>query len=337
MIRIGFIGDPHVGRAERWTNYDTALQLHKRLLEQQLDLCRQHKCSHVVMLGDLFDDPNPNQDKLAMVLEVFSGEKDLPIMCIAGNHDVQDAKVNSLRLLAKLPGAGALRNISFHIKPEVVKWEGFRILALPWGNPLPDDRVHLTVFHETALGCRRDNGTPSSKGMEEFNNLSIGGHIHTPQASGKYVYAGTAVQMSFGEDSSKRFLYVNMRKGEEPEVRSVPIERPVWRLKQIRYDSDDPPACDDPRTFYSLDISGDRPGPRWMVDHPRVVQMHGSNNKKVREATKTVVNLMEGQSSKGVDDRSLVLRWMKQYSNLNAFDRSMALRIHDRLSERNGS
>ena len=106
-----------------------------------------------------------------------------------------------------------------------------------------------------------------------------------------------------------------------------------WRLKTVQYNTDDPPSCDEPSTFYSLDISRDRPGPKWMSDNPAVVKVRGSNRKLQRQLGEKVAELSSGVVA---DDGQLLYRWLKENTNLSKPERREALRIDRRMGERRG-
>lgn len=338
-MRVAFIGDPHVGKMCRLVGPEQGLRLHSRSLRDQLRLAREDGATHVAILGDLFDTPFPDQNQLLVVLQALA-DTDLPVLVYLGNHDVHDAAHNSFRLLCRLPEVGALRHVTFVTERRLIRFGDLRVAVIPWGARVPKGlrgRADLVLFHESVVGALRDNGTmvPPGRGLPSnaFDGvLAVGGHLHTPHRRERVVYPGTYTQMGFGEKPDKKRVIADFERGRLTRIERLSVDDPTWRLEAVKFSKREPPKCSDPKTFYSLDVSDDRPGPGWLVDHPRVVRVHGGSGKAQRAITERVVSIMEGSAVHGEDDRALLARWLNQHARIDSVSRAAALRIHDRLA-----
>ena len=342
-MKIGFVGDPHTGRMRALLGNERGDAAHARLWLRQIEWVREAGCSHAVIVGDVFDTPFPDQEQLLLVVNALAAASDLRFLCFAGNHDVHDAATNSLRLLRRMPEVGALRHVTFVADAGVVDWEDARLLVIPWGSKRERDprehviasRPHLTVFHDSVVGAKRDNGTavPVGQGVAAASlggsRVAVGGHLHTPQRVGDVYYCGTGAQLSFGESAGKRLLTIDVD-GKSVKVASRRVD-PPWVLETARWSSSDPPGCDAPGTYYRLVIGEEAPPPRWLVEHPRVVRTAGASVKKLRDVASGVVNLMSGGKVGGSDDAQLLQRYLHQHTNLDALLRAQAMKIHGRM------
>jgi hypothetical protein len=260
------------------------------------------------------------------------------VVVFPGNHDYESAEHNSLKLLLRLPEAGALRHVHFVMEPQAVDVAGIRVWVHPWRGAFPESRadVDLVVMHSPLVGAKTDNGfvVPPGKGVgpETFNAAFgevpvVGGDIHTPQRMGRFVYAGTIAQMSFGESPNKRVLSLDVQ---TMRLSSRRI-KPPWMLETVMYSAEDPPACDSPGTLYKLVLGEDAPSPRWLIEHPRIKKVEPGKRKARAGASIDSPQALGGVSA-GESDTDAMRRWLREYSTLDALGRARALKMHERMS-----
>jgi hypothetical protein len=330
-MKFLLVGDLHFGKMSSIMGVDLALRKQTNSLQRQINIARSKGVRHGVLLGDTFDGPYPTLDEMIALIRVLSESK-MEWLCYLGNHDIDNAENNSLKLLRELPAAGALRNVQFFDSPRRIEWCGMNAYVMPWAHrykPIDSRDIDVVFFHDGLVGAHRDNGTLIAAGEGVAKSIfrgvtAISGHLHTPQKVGNIRFPGTAAQLTFGERPVKRLFF-----GEKTRA-GIKIENmrfePSWTLKKVTYDADNPPKCDEPNTYYCLNISKDRPGPRWMSDNPRVVKIEGSNRKLQRELVEKVIELTAG--TQGVDsDSELLQRWLRAHTSLNKMERRSALKI----------
>jgi hypothetical protein len=332
-----FIGDLHIGKMCKFVGREASLALHRQALKAQVAEARMEKCTHICVVGDVYDAPFPDIDAMLLMIEEISAAPDLKWLVYSGNHDVHDASHVSLKLLQRLPEAGALRNAIFVTARRFLKWGGLKLFVLPWGERIPANLkgADLALFHDSVCGATRDNGTkvPPGRGLpsDAFGDVpGVSGHLHTPHRCGSNRFVGTYCQMSFGEGPVKRLTFMDVSEGQTRFTSKV-VEKPTWRMATVRFDAKNPPACDDESTFYRVQSEGSPP-PGWLTSHPRVVQVAPGSKTADEKLKRRVADLMEGAAiTPGEDDRALVQRWLHQHSGVDALSRASAMRIHDKL------
>lgn len=337
-MRIAFAGDPHIGKMGTYMGDEAGLRRQRKLLSAVFARADDARADLIVVLGDLFDDPHPDQDRLVATVQALSSTK-TPVLAYLGNHDVEDERHNSFKLLRRLPEAGALRHVTFVTKPKTIEYGGVRVRVLPWRKSYErkhlGERADVVLFHDSVVGAKRDNGhaVPEDGGLQhEFfgDAFTVSGHLHTPQRLRDLWYTGTQAQLSFGERPGKKFMLAEVRKSGTKMVVSD-FESP-WTLLNVKFDSDDPPKCDAPGTLYAVDLSAGSPGPRWLLDHPRVVRVHGGSGKARSKTIERVVELASKHGS-SEDDDELLQRWLRQHTSLTKLERTRAAKIHRRLGD----
>jgi DNA repair exonuclease SbcCD nuclease subunit len=332
-MKIAFWGDTHVGKLTKLVG-DDGLKLHRRLFALLLRETRRIDARHVVILGDVFASPFPSQDDLSLVIDILSEASDIKFIVLKGNHDEHSADNNSLKLLQRLPRAGALTNVRFFTKQETrIHWAGLDVLVIPFGAKHEHQSdINLVLFHDAVVGAKRDNGTTVIMGegipSTTFGRaLAVGGHLHTKQNLGNVYFPGTQAQLSFGETLPKRFSWLDTS---DMRVHGVEFD-PPWRLEQVSWSADDPPCCDKLDTYYQMRIGDERPGPRWLAEHTRVVSVRGASKKMQKRSASTIIRLVQGGFVKDESEEQLLKRWLKEFSPLDGLSIMKALRVHGRL------
>ena len=118
---------------------------------------------------------------------------------------------------------------------EVTPWtqEQTNILLVPhgcWPQPLPDG-YHAVFAHETFAGAQAEHGHPLKGLRLPLSSVPVfSGDVHVPQRQGTVIDAGAPTLIRFGDSYSPRVLLMDLNKGCEPVVKSIPIEGPTKRL-----------------------------------------------------------------------------------------------------------
>lgn len=94
-MRLLYFTDTHICSVKPDNRRDDFLQAMEAKLSEIVELCRLLSIDYVIHGGDLFDQPNPDQRSLDL-LGGFLDRLELPVYCVAGNHDLIDQRLDSL-------------------------------------------------------------------------------------------------------------------------------------------------------------------------------------------------------------------------------------------------
>lgn len=332
-MRIMYFADLHLEKMKSVLG-EHALNIQMRAFKRQIELARSKRCTHAVVLGDVFDSAYPSQHTMRAFIRVLADADDLEWLVYSGNHDRDDINTCSLDLMCELPEIGALKHVTFKTKPELIKWGDAKVYVMPWSRPKPvPDECDFVFFHDAVSGAKKDNGTPYTGGLSRSifrGKPTVGGDLHMGQRIKNVLYPGTAAQLSFGEHLPKHVWYGEFDKRNGLVNKCVKSWEPEWRLEEVRYDEENPPACDDPKVRYKLRVpNGVRVPPRWLIDHPLVVRTDGVRSKEKKEDHESMLVEVAG-----VQDKSQRMRrWLRKNTPLDKAQRLQALKLHDSFGE----
>jgi DNA repair exonuclease SbcCD nuclease subunit len=199
----------------------------KHALDQVVEYCHKNKIKNIILLGDVFETPFPQQDSIVWLFNYLNLHKDLKWEIILGNHDFLNKKLNSLLVLGEL-SAGS--NIRVHQTPLLEKYKSFNLYYCPFPHKaiLPEYKhPNPTVCfgHFEINGSQLDNGM-IVKDKHELKilkkDLWIMGHLHTRHKVGRCLYVGTPLQRGFLEDTNRSFTHVKIVEG-VPQYKAVPL------------------------------------------------------------------------------------------------------------------
>lgn len=94
-MRLIYLTDTHIQSGRPDNRRDDFLEALFNKFMEIIGLCRQLKVDFLIHGGDLFDKPRPDQRSLDLFRWLLK-ELDLPVYCIAGNHDLIDQRLDSL-------------------------------------------------------------------------------------------------------------------------------------------------------------------------------------------------------------------------------------------------
>ena len=90
MISFLHTADVHIGKPYGRFPRDVALRLSQErisVLDRCVDQARTHSVNHILVAGDLFDSPSPDESLVLQALEVVSETPSITWWVIPGNHD----------------------------------------------------------------------------------------------------------------------------------------------------------------------------------------------------------------------------------------------------------
>jgi DNA repair exonuclease SbcCD nuclease subunit len=235
------------------------------------DAARIQTAQFVLVAGDLFDSPTPPTTAVLEVLEAI-GEMEIPVLVIPGNHDHgalgtvwhrddfqrhQRQMAPNLRLL--------LEREPFEIEQAVVLpcpllrnqdsadpslWlRSFEWNALPQSKPrivLAHGGVHGFSGRDYSLDEEAQTGSNNLIDLDalparEIDYIALGDWHNLKQVAAHAWYPGTPEPDQFdqGEDNQRgQVLLVELERGAEPQVQSVPTGRIRWHNIRFRFNSD---------------------------------------------------------------------------------------------------
>ncbi len=258
MTRLFAVTDPHhtnnPAHTYRWD-----------YLKDVLNWVSDPKISMCAFLGDAFDAKDQHPASLVNRFVdhwVEIAQIGKPIVFMVGNHDYIDRAVPFLRFMKHLP------NVVYVERPQVVTFEGYRILAVPhgwawdvdaaWRREYPlSEGFDLILAHQTFCGAKA-NGVTLDKGpspgliSEQATRGAtvLSGDIHQHQVLNNLVYVGSPHPVSFGEQGG-HFVTYDFVERKVRVIRRSPIRRLVCSFV-IR---DDGSVLEDP-AFETL-VQGD--------------------------------------------------------------------------------
>jgi DNA repair exonuclease SbcCD nuclease subunit len=241
-------GDLHIGRGRaRWGEKE-ALNRSALLFDVIYKTAKAEKCHAVLITGDVFDTKavtNGERELVARKFAQYAGSTGIPTYVIPGNHDLTTAKTGNLDYLAEISGSGEMPNLHVAHSEKVEVWDaapGLSVIGAPVGfsenqawvdeyaQSLPKDRYFIFMGHATVAGCVRNDMGWKPPEQEDSRRLSLAaaakaapqvvfwayGDIHKRQklptlpAGSNGWYAGSPIQMDFGEEPDRGALVVVM-------------------------------------------------------------------------------------------------------------------------------
>lgn len=287
-MSITVIGDVHLEKLGHIIpNFnDLVILTLKRTLDDALD----RGATHVVFVGDIFDNAYPSQAAQVAFLDLLTDYPDLQVLIIPGNHDFADIDTDSLRITRWAKKLKA--NIRVIAKPTLIKIDGLRYYFMP--HPFVQDmpsKADLGFAHFAANGARGDNGF-TVRTKHQPKGKWILGDFHGAQV-GKvkrcyYEYVGSLTQLSFEEKAKKSVI--SIEDGEKVR-RRVDL---AYKLRKYTLSSDEELAdCTfgEENTYYSIKTKNGYVLPKgWALEHPEVVRQGASSAKRDPRAAMLVAN-----------------------------------------------
>jgi DNA repair protein SbcD/Mre11 len=290
-VKILHTADWHAGRTLHGLDRTPEV---REVLRELAALAVEEEVDLILVAGDLYDGKRPSSEAEAAVYEFFltTGQKGIPSVVIAGNHD-SPSRLDAVGGLLKLANvhvvgepkvAGQGGTFTLGLNGEVARiaalpfiserrlvraaellggdpghWrqryaEGMRKLVANVTQPFDEESVNLLLMHTTMEGATLANSEYQFHCSEAYTlspdifpsacSYVALGHIHKPQPIQGYPayggrYAGSVLQLDFGEQGDKKFAYmITAKPGEPCEVSEYEIASGK-RLKQLRLDVDE--------------------------------------------------------------------------------------------------
>ncbi len=226
-VKILHTGDFHIGSSRSGISSGRA-EL-KNTFIKVVNVCKEEKIDFLLIAGDLFDTPFPDNETSEEIIEAMSQIPDTVIAITPGNHDY--VCPGSVWLKNKFPDnviifTSFMEYYDFEEKNVRLFGAAFtdrfeRIPQLSSNLSLSENMINLCVLHGqtvSALGESEYNPIPvNSVETSGFDYLALG-HVHKRseiQKSGKtfYSYCGCPDGRGFDEDGSRGVYVGTIEKG----------------------------------------------------------------------------------------------------------------------------
>lgn len=241
-------GDLHVGRGRGKEGWGEGISLQRAglMFDKLYETAKHQKCHAVLITGDIFDTKSVTLSERELVTEKlvkYAGRDGIPTFVISGNHDLTAPGESNLDYLAVISECGEIPKLRVAPASEFRLWEaapGLVVVGAPVGLSEHQDAVETIVKtldpntqyvfmgHGTIRGCVRNDSNWRESEAKDAKRLSLSaaaqmapnviwwayGDIHKRQplptlpSTAKGWYAGTPIQMDFGETADRGVLIV---------------------------------------------------------------------------------------------------------------------------------
>jgi DNA repair exonuclease SbcCD nuclease subunit len=216
FTEVIFIPDLHLNAfSNLFPELDDSNVLVYEACQQPIKYARYHGIKNLIVLGDVFDDPDPDQNAICAWQTFFNSLQDFNTYLIPGNHDYSNNGQISLRVNDFINSNYKVSNSRLFMKPTEIKIDGVPFCFFPWPHYKKSkfgfEGPSVNIAHIEIAGMLRDNGNLIKEGIKlnTKQDYWVIGHLHQYQKSknNRVVYPGTLFQKTFGEKLPKGFLH----------------------------------------------------------------------------------------------------------------------------------
>lgn len=247
-MKIGVIGDVHIGAGFTLGKIDPETQLNSRLLDYQntfnsiIDKFVDRQVEVVVLTGDVFESRNPHPSQLNILCKCLTRatSKGLKIYIVVGNHDqTRGTSTTTIDIFNHLQ----LPNIQVFQEPAIQSIEDFHLIFMPFRDrimmnvennenayELIKTQVQSLIVGKTGtkilighfmLENTAEGDNPDSFGIKELVlplnifqgvDVVVMGHIHKHEIKSPndpvVIYSGSMEKNNFGERETDKISIV---------------------------------------------------------------------------------------------------------------------------------
>ena len=245
-MKIAILGDTHCGiRNSSDVFADNAELFYNEVFFKYL---RENNIKKILHLGDVFDNRKfINFKSLHRYRKTFLAklrEYGMHMDVIPGNHDTFYKNTNELNSLKELLGH-YMGEVTIHMDPTVVDYDGFKIGLVPWICNDNADRcmkflekckASWIAGHFEIMGYDVMKGMPAHAGLDPriFSRFEqvISGHFHTKSERGNIRYLGSQMEFFWNDAHDPKHFHILDTKTRELEA----ILNPHTLFHRIYYD-----------------------------------------------------------------------------------------------------
>lgn len=242
LNKILLIGDLHIAKK----NFEQIKCL-KEIVKKRLD--ENPSTTHVVLLGDVYDDPKKEKYKNDEIFLDFVSIFSQKLIVLIGNHDQYDTNINwcnpNRHSLSLLDG---VKNDAIEIvsEPKIINIGYLKLACFPYVPPtefhgvvkkynINIESCDFVLAHQEFSGSGYKKNSVEKADKYTWQTPCISGHIHTPGENGNVTYIGSAYQTSFTQ-SSEQYQFITI--DESKKVCNIPSGIPNRTIIKITNDQD---------------------------------------------------------------------------------------------------
>lgn len=326
------VGDIHLeGQLKEYLRDEDYLSPVSQTLKQIWQYAKDNGIKHIMILGDIFDNPFPKDETKKAFLK--SLDKSLEYHIILGNHDYANINENSLNLCKYfIEDLGLMDNVRFYLKPvtEVINGIKFDFLPYPYKEPLSQD-YSICLGHFESKGSISDSGRPfkDAKELEKGHTWFLG-HLHRQQGD---VYPGSILQHRFGEPVNKYFFDVTIEDDNNVKIEKISINTPYKLLDLIVNKIEDLQLSKE--NIYRLYLAEhlDLTEVNNFIKGYHIWQIKGISKNTVIEENLTEEDL-DFQSQNLADELVFLEKWLKEETSLTEEEIVKTLKVVEEIKNR---
>ena len=244
-------GDLHVGAGRGIWGQEETLRRARFIFRAILETALAEKCDSIIIAGDVFDAKTvPAAERELVVDCLVRISAQVPVYVISGNHDLlseEESHVNLLHVLSESQRVNNLFVANSHVPSTWQAAKGLKIIGASCGlsesqewvdkyvsTIKKEDGQHIFVGHAMIRGCAMNDKGRRQKGDDRALTLAGAseneavvywcyGDIHARQplptlAAGAHGwYAGSPIQINFGEERDRGCLLVTLETNDNEE------------------------------------------------------------------------------------------------------------------------
>lgn len=217
-MRIGIIGDIHIGAQENNENF---IDYQMESLKWAYEKFRENNIKNIIYLGDILDKRRQITFKVLKSFYNIFGPDDFEHYILAGNHDCyykDTNEINSIDLLLE-----DFKHIcTITQEPKEIEIENEKLLFVPWINKTNLEQTEKNIKKSTAKyvfshldisGFEMTRGILSTTSsirlelLDKFNKV-ITGHYHNYSNKGDITYIGSLCEQNWNDLDIDKFIGV---------------------------------------------------------------------------------------------------------------------------------
>jgi len=245
-MKIAILNDTHCGvrnSSEIFMDYQE-----KFYRDVFFPYLKEHGIKKILHLGDYYENRtsinfkalNHNRRVFLDVLRDNSIHMDI----IPGNHDVYYKNTNKLNALKELLGH-YMSEVRIIEKPEVVDYDGLKMLLIPWINSENEDKIKYTIntckadvcaAHLELEGFDMGGGLICPHGtshtlFKKFD-MVLSGHFHNKSQKENIHYLGAQMEFNWSDCNDRKYFHILDTDTRELKA----VENPIKIFKKILWD-----------------------------------------------------------------------------------------------------
>lgn len=214
------ITDTHLGAhqmSKDYWLYDVTKQyMEKFFIPKILELKKPGDI--ILHLGDYFDnrtaiDVNVLHYGISLMKDLSSI---LPVHLLIGNHDLYTEKSLDIHSLSWM---NEMKNVTLYDKPQIVKFQNFSSLMMPWAISQDEEVKILNAFKAACVFCHSDlKGAKNNQLIELKHGIDIdhfkkyqsvfSGHIHLRQKIKNFQFVGCPYHLDRNDKGDKKGITI---------------------------------------------------------------------------------------------------------------------------------